>query len=177
MLSFLRSDGIKVWVALVCMFFDHHMQVATECNWGDCSWVNQPFSFHSDRLGVRNSGESFTSWGSHSCLGKWNTPYHQLLNQACVPDLATCRKHLSFCYFYKLITSVYLYHDLPLVPHSPQHAHHNTRSFMQFNAHTICFHYSFFPHVTSLHSTLPNTHYLLSLFLLPTCNIPTFHTT
>jgi len=126
------------------------------CNWGDHSLVNQPFSFHSDRLGVRNSGESFTSWGSHSCLGKWNTPYHQLLNQACLPDLATCQKHLSFCYFYKLINSVYLYHDLPLVPHSPQHAHHNTHSFMQFNAHTICFHYSFFSHVTSLHSTLPN---------------------
>jgi len=23
-------NWIKVWVALVCMFFDHHMQVATE---------------------------------------------------------------------------------------------------------------------------------------------------
>ena len=31
-LSFLRSDGIKVWVALVCTFFDRHMQVVTECN-------------------------------------------------------------------------------------------------------------------------------------------------
>ena len=29
-LFFLRYNGIKVWVALVCMFFDHHMQVATD---------------------------------------------------------------------------------------------------------------------------------------------------
>jgi len=29
MLSFC-TNGTKVWVALVCRFFDHHMQVATE---------------------------------------------------------------------------------------------------------------------------------------------------
>jgi len=26
----MRYNGIKVWVALVCMFFDHHMQVVTD---------------------------------------------------------------------------------------------------------------------------------------------------
>ena len=56
-----------------------------------------------------------------------------------------------FCYFYKLING---YHDLPCT--LPQHALRNTHSFMQLNAHTDCFHYSFFPHVTSLWNTLPN---------------------
>jgi len=31
------TNGIKVWVALVCMFFDHHMQVATEVS---TAWLN-----------------------------------------------------------------------------------------------------------------------------------------
>jgi len=30
MFFFLRCNGIKVWVALVRMFFDHHMQVVTD---------------------------------------------------------------------------------------------------------------------------------------------------
>ena len=82
------------------------------------------------------------------------TIYHQLLNQACQPDLAMCWKHLSICY---LINCIFIfYHDLHLVPHSPQHAHHNTHSFMQFSAYTNCFHYSFFPHVTYLCNVVPN---------------------
>ena len=48
----------------------------------------------------------------------WNTPYNQLLKQACLPDLTTRRKHLHFCSLYKLINGVYLHHDLPLVLHS-----------------------------------------------------------
>ena len=99
-----------------------------------------------------NSLESVQKFALKVCLKQWNTPYHQLINQACLPDLATRWKHLSFLsfVFYKIINGVCLYHDHLLVSHSPQHAHCNTHSLIQFNAHTNCFQYSFFPHVTSL---------------------------
>jgi len=76
--------------------------------------------------------------------------------QACLPDLTTRRKHLHFCSLYKLINGVYLHHDLPLVLHSSQHALRNTHSFTKLYGLTNCFHYSFFPYVTSLRTTLPN---------------------
>ena len=46
--------------------------------------------------------------------------------QACI-DHAIARNqiHLSLCYFYKLINGVYLYHYLPLVPHTSQYALRN----------------------------------------------------
>ena len=52
---------------------------------------------------------------------------------------------------------MYLYHDLPLVPHTSQYALRNNHSLVQFSAHTNCFYYSFFPYVTSLWNTLPDS--------------------
>ena len=104
-----------------------------------------------------NSLESVQKFALKVCLKQWDTPYHQLLSQACLPDLSTRRKHLSLCYFYKLINGVYLYHDLPLVPHTSQYALRNNHSVVQFSAHTNCFYYSFFPYVTSLWNTLPDS--------------------
>ena len=70
-----------------------------------------------------------------------------VLSQACLPDLSTRRKHIvSLCYFYKLINGVYLYHDLPLVPHTSQYALRNNHSLVQFK--------------------------LFLLFLFPVCNFP-----
>ena len=104
-----------------------------------------------------NSLESVQKFALKVCLKQWDTPYHQLLSQACLPDLSTRRKHLSLCYFYKLINGVHLYHDLPLVPHTSQYALRNNHSLVQFSAHTNCFYYSFFPYVTSLWNTLPDS--------------------
>ena len=89
-----------------------------------------------------NSLESVQKFALKVCLKQWDTPYHQLLSQACLPDLSTRRKHLSLCYFYKLINGVHLYHDLPLVPHTSQYALRNNHSLVQFSAHTNCFYYS-----------------------------------
>ena len=44
---FWDTNGIKVWVALVCTFFDHHSHACRwplRCNWGDHSL---PYSFYS----------------------------------------------------------------------------------------------------------------------------------
>ena len=42
-------------------------------------------------------------------------------------------------------------------PHTSQYALRNNHSLVQFSAHTNCFYYSFFPYVTSLWNTLPDS--------------------
>ena len=55
-----------------------------------------------------NSLESVQRFALKVCLKQWNTPYCQLLNLSCLPDLSTRHKHLSICYCYDILM-VFMY--------------------------------------------------------------------
>ena len=86
-----------------------------------------------------NSLESVQKFALKVCLKQWNTPYCQLLNLSCLPDLSTRHKHLSICYCYDIVNGIHVYPNLPLVSHSSQYMLRNTHSYMQFSAHTNYF--------------------------------------